>query len=106
MIGRFVVLFLWIAAPAAARCVTAADLIEGIMFTRAGGQEGSVISVGRNDVEISYRHGEREHFDRRTARLGIYMTSQITGSFPAEVIGVWSETGSLQLTHDPRRGTF
>jgi len=94
MIGRFVLLFLWFAAPAAARCVTAANLVEGVMFTRAGGQEGSVKSAGRNDVEISYRHGEREHSDRRTARLGICVTSQITDSFPSDVIGVWSETGS------------
>ena len=92
MIGRYVVLFLCLAAPAAARCVTAADLVDGVMFTRAGGQEGSVISAGRNEVQISYRHGDRENFDRRTARLGVYETRQMTGSFPSDVIGVWSET--------------
>lgn len=60
-----------LALPAAADCVTAADLAKGIAFTRQDGHKGRITSQGAA-LLVEYVIDRQAWTDARVTRLGIY----------------------------------
>jgi hypothetical protein len=81
---------LW-AGPAAAQCLTAADLARGILFERQGAGTGSAIAAGDGVVQVNYDAARDGYTDLRNMAQGVYETTILTVAAPPDVVGAWSE---------------
>ena len=83
---KFALLALALASPAAADCVTAADLATGITFKREDGRHGLAKTDGRN-IRINYSTNPDDWTDTRTSRFGVYDLGANFHFDPMEVVG-------------------
>jgi len=74
------------ATPAAADCVTAANLATGITFTREDGRAGLVTGDGKV-VRIDYSTMPDDWTDKRVTRMGIYELEANFHYDPLPVVG-------------------
>jgi hypothetical protein len=88
---RIVPLLVLLAGPAAAQCLTSANLEEGILFDRQGAGTGSAIAAGDGVVQVNYDAAREGYTDLRNMAQGVYETSILTVAAPPDVIGAWSE---------------
>ncbi len=70
---RALLLSCLLALPAAADCVTKADLVKGIAFTRQDGHAGRVQTQG-GALVVDYVTDHKGWYDRRVTRFGVFET--------------------------------
>lgn len=84
-------LLMLLAGPAAAQCLTSANLEKGILFDRQGAGTASAIAVGDGVVQVNYDVSRDGYTDLRNMAQGVYETSILTVAAPPDVVGAWSE---------------
>jgi hypothetical protein len=96
------------AAQAEAQCITPDVLDQGVAYTLADGEVGSVKRIEGGAIQINYRTADRTTSGRDVLRLGLYPVETSYSSAPADVIGVWSglevEIGYTGRFPEPRPG--
>lgn len=86
-----VALIVAFAGPAAAECLSSANLERGILFDRQGAGTGSAIAAGDGVVQVNYDASRDGYTDLRNMAQGVYETTILTVAAPPDVVGAWSE---------------
>ena len=83
---KHLALALLLATPAAAECVTGADLATGITFKREDGRSGLAQTEGKN-IRIDYSANPDKWNDKRLSRFGVFDLSANVHFDPEIVVG-------------------